>query len=236
MTKKKVKQNVADGEILKQMEYSFQINRKFKLTSKQSCFLEAAKSQQSKILMIDGLWGTGKTAIAIYYALESIKSGCYKSMLYIRNPVEASSVSKMGYLKGDKSEKMAPYVMPGYDLLYEFLGMQTADFTQNYFESEAVSFIRGLNWDSKVIIVDEAENLSKEDILLVMSRIKNTSKLIFVGDNFQKDIRNSGYREIFDLFSEKEDKENGIYTFEFKDVDDIVRSDILRYIMGKLKR
>lgn len=213
---------------------SFKIQRKYKLTPKQQAFLQAANGD-SKVLMIDGLWGTGKTSMAVYYALSGLKEGLFDGILYLRNPVEASNVSRMGYLKGDKEEKMHPYGMPGWDLLWEFLGESTSEFVkQGYFEVEAVSFIRGLNWDKKVVIVDEAENLSKEDILLVISRLKDTSKVILVGDNFQTDIRNSGFRYIFDLFSSEEDRENGIYTFEFKDESDIMRSGLLRYVMKKV--
>jgi predicted ribonuclease YlaK len=185
--------------------------------------------------MVDGLWGTGKTSMALYYALEAIQSGEYDGIIYIRNPIESSNVARIGFLKGTKEEKMEPYGAPGYSLLYEFLDMQTTDFAKRYFEVEAVGFIRGLNWDKKIVIVDEAENLSKEDMLLVMSRIKNNSKVIFVGDSFQKDIRNSGFEHMMELFSEEEDKEHGIYTFEFKSPEDIVRSDILRYIMTKVQ-
>jgi phosphate starvation-inducible PhoH-like protein len=222
-------------EILPQLTYSFRIHRKFKLTEKQNKFLSAAKDKSSRIIMVDGLWGTGKTSMALYYALEAIQSGEYDGIIYIRNPIESSNVARIGFLKGTKEEKMEPYGAPGYSLLYEFLDMQTTDFAKRYFEVEAVGFIRGLNWDKKIVIVDEAENLSKEDMLLVMSRIKNNSKVIFVGDSFQKDIRNSGFEHMMELFSEEEDKEHGIYTFEFKSPEDIVRSDILRYIMTKVQ-
>lgn len=188
------------------------------------------------LYLTDDFITTHNTSMAIYYALEGIKEGRFDSLLYIRNPVEASNSSKIGFLPGSLEEKMSPYASPCYELLEEYLGMQTGDFVKNYVDVNAVSFTRGSNWENKIVVVDEAENLTREDLLLVMSRIKDGSKLLIVGDTFQADIRNSGFRAMFELFSEKEDRENGIYTFEFRDKDDIVRSGVLKYIMSKILR
>ncbi len=208
-------------------------------TDKQKEFINIALDKNSKVLMVDGLWGTAKTFTSVYCALKLLNDKKVSDIFYLRNPVESSSVSKLGYIKGDISEKMSPYAAPFLDKLDEFLQKEDINklLNDNRIHVLPVGYLRGLNWNSKAIIVDEASCFTYEDLLLIISRMGEFSKMFIIGDSFQNDIKEkSGFNKFFDLFSDQESKENGIFTFKFQEKTDIVRSKLLQFIMGKIKK
>ncbi|MEK6881921.1 MAG: PhoH family protein [Nanoarchaeota archaeon] len=214
------------------------IRERLDFTPKQKEFIRLALDKQTKVLITDGLWGTSKTFLTIYCALKLLNDRRISEIIYIRNPIESSSVSKLGYLKGDIDEKMAPYSSPLFDKLEELLpvGEMNALINENRIKIMAPGFIRGHSWNCKVIIVDESSCLTIEDLFLIISRVGEFSKIYFIGDSFQNDIGSkSGFLKFFHTFNDQESKDNGIFTFEFKDNADIVRSSLLRFLMKKLK-
>ncbi len=208
-------------------------------TDKQKEFIQVALDKNSKVLIVDGLWGTAKTYTAVYCALKLLNDKKVSDIVYLRNPVESSSVSKLGFIKGDIEEKMAPYAAPFLDKLDEFLSKGDVDklINDQRIHVMPIGYLRGLSWNSKAIIVDESSCYTFEDLLLIISRIGEFSKIFFIGDSFQNDIKEkSGFVEFFKLFSDDESVANGICTFEFKDKTDIVRSKLLQFIMEKIKK
>jgi phosphate starvation-inducible PhoH-like protein len=92
-----------------------------------------------------------------------------------------------------------------------------------------------LNWNAKAVIGDEMQNCTKKELITMMTRAGEFSKIFMCGDPQQSDIGpRSGFRDIFNLFNDDESKEHGIYTFEFTE-DDILRSALVKFIVKKIK-
>jgi hypothetical protein len=77
--------------------------------------------------------------------------------------------------------------------------------------------------------------MSKEDIMLALSRVGKFSYVFGIGDSWQVDIKNSGFRKIFDIFNDEESRENKIFTFELQEEMDVMRSEFLKFVMKKVK-
>jgi len=106
---------------------------------------------------------------------------------------------------------------------------------EGFIEVIPLGFTRGLSWNLKTIIVDEAACLTKDDIFLLMSRCGPFTKIIFIGDSQnQNDIgAKSGFKYMFNLFFDEDAMNNGVFCFEMKDIEDVVRSGFVRYLMLK---
>jgi phosphate starvation-inducible PhoH-like protein len=122
------------------------------------------------------------------------------------------------------------------DKLHELLPKQQVErlLREERVKGLPVGFLRGLSINASYIICDEAQNLSIHDLLLITTRMGRFSKLILIGDIRQSDIKNSGFENIYNLFDDKKSKDKGIYTFKFG-TDDIMRNDILGYIIEKFE-
>jgi len=106
---------------------------------------------------------------------------------------------------------------------------------ENRLDSIPLGFLRGLNWNAKCIVADEAQNMTVKEITTLITRVGEFSKVFILGDPDQSDINGkSGFTKIMNAFDDDESKENGIYTFKFTE-EDIVRSTLVKYIVKKLK-
>ncbi len=102
-------------------------------------------------------------------------------------------------------------------------------------DSIPLGFLRGLNWNAKCIVADEAQNMTVKELTTLITRVGEFSKVFILGDPDQSDINGkSGFMKIMSAFDDDESKENGIYTFKFTE-EDIVRSTLVKYIVKKLK-
>jgi phosphate starvation-inducible protein PhoH len=101
-------------------------------------------------------------------------------------------------------------------------------------EALPINYIRGASWKDMFVCVDEAQNLDFEAYKLVLSRMGENAKLIIAGDSDQCDIKDSGFKKVFDLFADDESKKNGIISFKFEEAD-IVRSELCKFIVNKFK-
>jgi phosphate starvation-inducible PhoH-like protein len=96
-----------------------------------------------------------------------------------------------------------------------------------------VNFVRGLTFNNTCVIVDEAQNLTRGELITIMTRFGRNSNYIICGDCMQSDIRQSGFKEVFDKFNDEDCIQQGIHTTKFG-FGEIVRSKILRFICKKL--
>jgi len=221
----------------KKLSLNINIKEQQILTEKQKLFLELALKKESKIIFVSGPAGTSKTYLSILTALKLLNEHKVSDLIYIRSAVESSD-SKLGFLPGESHEKMAPYLQPLIDKLEEFLNKGDIDFLQKngHIDSVPVGFLRGLNWNAKVIISDESQNMTTKELVTLVTRVGEFSKLFILGDPDQSDIGNkSGFKKMVDLFSDDESKENGVYTFEFTE-EDIVRSKLVKFLIKKIKK
>jgi phosphate starvation-inducible PhoH-like protein len=210
--------------------------RKFKFTENQIDFLKTALHADSQLLFLSGPAGTAKTYMAVYSALQAmIDSNLEKGILYIRSIAESAQRS-MGALPGSLEEKFAVFAGPFYDKLDEMLN--TSDIKilreKNMFDCIPVNYVRGANWDDTIVIIDEAQNFSYSELVTVLTRIGEGSKIIICGDIMQSDISNSGFAQIFNTFDNEDSVENGVICKRFS-TEDIKRSKIVKFIVSKLE-
>jgi len=206
-------------------------------TEKQQEFLQLVLDKNVKMIFVSGPAGTAKTYMAVYSALKLLDDKKISDIIYVRSVVESAD-SKMGFLPGEKEDKLAPYIQPLVDKLEEFLSKGEIDFLMKDGRINAihVGFLRGLNWNTKFIIADEAQNMSARELVTLITRTGEFSKILVLGDPYQSDINSkSGFLKVFDSFDDEESRKNGIYTFTFTE-DDVVRSALVQFIIKKIKK
>lgn len=207
------------------------------LNEKQKRFLEIVSDKTTKLIFVSGPAGTSKTYMAVYAALLLLNQRRVSDLIYIRSAVESSD-SKLGFLPGLAEEKMAPYIQPLMDKLSELLPKTDIDVLQKEQRITAIpiGFLRGLNWNAKVIIADEAQNMTQKEIFTLITRVGEFSKVFILGDPEQSDINGkSGFVKMMSYFEDEESRANGIRVFRFTD-DDIVRSGLVQFIIKKVKK
>lgn len=206
-------------------------------TEKQKKFLEIASDKNTKVLFVNGPAGTSKTYISVYSALQHLNQRRVSDLVYIRSAVECAD-SKLGFLPGEANDKMAPYLQPLLDKLTELLPKCDIDALQKDERVSAVpvGFLRGLNWNAKFIIADEAQNMTYKELFTLITRTGEFSKVFILGDPDQADINGkSGFIKMVNQFDDEESRANGIHVFNFTD-DDIVRSGLVRFIIKKTRK
>lgn len=207
------------------------------LTVKQKQFLDLALDKNTKLMFISGPAGTSKTYMSILASLMLLNQKRVSDLLYLRSAVESSD-SKLGFLPGEADEKMAPYIQPLLEKLSELTNKASIDYLQKEerIDSIPIGFLRGLNWNARCIVADESQNMTHKELVTLVTRIGEFSKVFILGDPDQSDINGkSGFLKMMNSFDDNESRENGIHTFKF-DEEDIVRSALVRFIIKKLKQ
>jgi phosphate starvation-inducible protein PhoH and related proteins len=207
------------------------------LNEKQKQFLELVLNKESKLIFVSGPAGTSKTFLAVFAALQMINAKKVSDIIYVRSAVESSD-AKLGFLPGEADEKMAPYIQPLLDKLIEFLSKGDIDLLKKEERISAipVGFLRGLSLNAKVVITDEAQNMTYKELFTLITRTGEFSKVFILGDPDQSDINGkSGFIKMISHFDDEESRQNGIHVFRFTE-DDIVRSGLVQFIIKKAKK
>ncbi len=208
------------------------------MTERQKVIIETMLDKNTRAVFIDGIYGSSKTFLSVLASLKLLSLGKIDKILYIRNPVESSSTGKLGFTPGEASEKFSIYTVPLIEKLEEMLPSNqiVALQKENRIEGIPLGYVRGRNWNCKAVIVDEAACMSFEDLILLLTRCGEFTRIFFIGDSLnQSDIGSkSGFRKMFDMFNDAESKEHGVFTFELRQANDIVRSKFLRFCVDKL--
>jgi phosphate starvation-inducible PhoH-like protein len=211
--------------------------RPFKFSEKQKTFLELALSDKAKIIFLAGPAGTSKTYMSVYAAINLLaKELNSKEIIYVRSIAE-SAEKGLGSLPGEADHKFEPFVTPLWEKIDEMV--QEADAVwlkkSELLSAKPINYLRGASWADKLIVADEAQNFSYKELVTLITRIGENSKMFVCGDFMQSDIKSSGFRQMFNLFNDEISKENGIFCYEF-DNNDIYRSGILKFIVIKLQQ
>jgi phosphate starvation-inducible PhoH-like protein len=207
------------------------------LNEKQKQFLDLALDKNTKLVFISGPAGTSKTYISVLAALKLMNQKRISDLIYLRSAVESAD-NKIGFLPGEADEKMAPYIQPLIEKLMELTNKATIDWLQKEerIQSIPIGFLRGLNWNVKCIIADEAQNMTYKELVTLVTRVGEFSKVFILGDPEQSDINGkSGFLKMVQNFNDEESRNNGIHYFEFTE-EDIVRSELVKFIIKKLKQ
>ncbi len=146
--------------------------------------------------------GTGKTYLAVACAVEALQSDKVRRIVLVRPAVEAGE--RLGFLPGDLSQKVDPYLRPMYDALYEMLGFERVVrlIERNVIEVAPLAFMRGRSLNDSFVILDEAQNSTNEQMKMFLTRIGFGSKAVVTGDITQVDLPNSkqsGLRTVIDI-------------------------------------
>jgi phosphate starvation-inducible PhoH-like protein len=146
--------------------------------------------------------GTGKTYLAVACAVEALQSEAVRRIVLVRPAVEAGE--RLGFLPGDLSQKVDPYLRPMYDALYEMLGFERVAklIERNVIEVAPLAFMRGRSLNDSFVILDEAQNTTNEQMKMFLTRIGFGSKAVVTGDITQVDLPNtkaSGLRTVIDI-------------------------------------
>ena len=148
----------------------------------------------------EGPAGTGKTYLAVACAVESLLQDKIERILLVRPAVEAGE--KLGFLPGDISQKVDPYLRPLYDALYEMLGIETAEklIDQNIIEVAPLAFMRGRTLKNSYIILDESQNTTREQMKMFLTRIGFNSTAVITGDTSQIDLPTRGQSGLLHVY------------------------------------
>ena len=206
------------------------------LTPKQIELLNLLQNKTTKLVFISGPAGTAKTYTSILAGLTLLNHKRVSEIVYVRSIVESGD-NKLGFLPGEMDEKMSPYIQPLIDKLEELLPKHDIDKLkkEERIHGFPINFLRGLSWNAKCIIADEAQNMTKKELITLITRVGEFSKLFICGDPDQSDINGkSGFVPTMNIFDDEESRNNGIYVYKF-DEEDIVRSGLVKFILKKLK-
>ena len=205
------------------------------LTNKQKEFLKLALDNNTKIIFLTGPAGSSKSFLAVLASLELMNMKKVSDIIYIRSIVESSD-NKMGFLPGDATEKLSPYLEPLMEKLEEML--DTSDINnlqkEKRIQGKPTGYLRGLSWNAKGIIMDEAQNSSQKELTTLLTRVGHFSKLFICGDPMQSDINGkSGFDKMCNIFNDDLSRQHGVHVFYLTE-EDIVRSEIVKFIVKKL--
>jgi phosphate starvation-inducible PhoH-like protein len=189
---------------------------------------------QNQITFCFGPAGTGKSFISMKKAVDLLwcEDNKYEKLVIVRPAVEAEE--KLGALPGDLEEKLDPYLFPSYYLLHKIIGKdKTIKLeTSGVIEKAALAYMRGRNIDNSILIFEEAQNATINQLKLLITRIGFNSKFFISGDIEQtdkfKDKTKSGLYDAKDRFKDMRD----VGVFEFG-IDDIVRNPIISEILKR---
>ena len=200
---------------------------KLKISSKtQKLFFKSI--MRDDLVFSIGSAGSGKTFLSIGAALHCYEIGLVKRIILVRPAVEAGE--NLGFLPGDLSQKIDPYLRPMYDALNTMMDTTLLDkmIDQNIIEVAPLAYMRGRTLDNAFIILDEAQNSTKEQMKMFLTRLGRHSKAVITGDITQIDLPNafSGLVHVLPLI----DKIPGISVCKFTD-EDVMRHPLVKKII-----
>ena len=213
-----------------QMDLFFQ-TKKRKIsprTQNQKDYFQLLNSKD--IVFAYGPAGTGKTFLAVAKAVASLQQGLVKKIILSRPAVEAGE--KLGFLPGDLKEKVDPFLRPIYDALYEMMPYDQVEkkLANNIIEIAPIAFMRGRTLEDCFIILDEAQNTTKIQMKMFLTRLGKNSKMVVVGDNTQIDLISKNDSGLIDASK----KLKNIQDIGFIELDqrDVVRHEVVRKIIN----
>lgn len=214
-----------------------QLKEIYPLTENQKKVFEAYRNTD-KHLVLSGVAGSGKSFLSLYLALNDIYNGDngYNKIIILKSVVVSRG---LGFLPGSIAEKQEPHFAPYHEMCYEMFGRGDASeilLKKDILQFENTSYLRGVTFNNSIIIVDEFQNENFSNLSTIITRVSDSSRILFCGDFAQSDLiyhKNdvSGFLDFVKILSNM--KEFNITDFE---VDDIVRGSMMKnFIIEKMK-
>ena len=199
-------------------------------TDNQKKLVQAIKDNE--ITIASGFPGTGKTFLACAEALKLLKdsNSPYKRIILVKS-VTTLKDEEIGFIKGTIEDKMEPFMDSFLDNFNKIIGESLTNKLreQGFIQIRPIAYVRGRSIDNSLIIIDEAQNISLENMRTLMTRIGDNSKIVILGDVKQKDIRNKKESSLGVVLERFKDKQ-GFGTVELRNAEDIVRNPIIKII------
>jgi phosphate starvation-inducible PhoH-like protein len=196
----------------------------------QEQYVNMLKQTSKKIIVVSGPAGTGKTLFATEYGVRNFLLGSFDKLVFTRPSVSVDE--DLGYLPGTLEEKMAPWVRPIYDVLYQFI---TPNEVKQHMEDKLIEiaplgFMRGRTFKNTWIVADEMQNSTISQMKMLLTRLGENSRLIITGDleQFDKPNEINGLEDFLNKFKGK--RSSSISSFQFER-DDIQREEVVKEIL-----
>ncbi len=200
-------------------------------TIRQKAYVEAIENYDLTFAI--GPAGTGKTFLATVLAARLLSEKKIEKIILTRPAVEAGE--SLGYLPGDLQQKVDPYLRPLFDSLHSIFGFDKTNslIDKGIIEVAPLAFMRGRTLENSIIILDEAQNTTRAQMKMFLTRLGERSKMVVNGDITQIDLKNgdeSGLKEAIDLFSDVDD-----IKICHLNIEDVVRHSLVQKIIAVYK-
>lgn len=209
-------------------------SRKQKITPKnetQRQYLSALQNNDDTMVIGAGSAGTGKTWLATSVACDLYRDNHFRELILTTPTVQCGE--KLGHLPGELEDKYAPYIEPFEDVLRERLGNTFKNDYQKRIHAKPIQYMRGKTFDNSIVIIDEAQNTTIEQMKMVLTRIGEGTRLFITGDTSQTDLKKceNGLSWLVTQI-----KKQGLHheVVEFTDRDS-VRSDFCREMLKMIE-
>lgn len=206
--------------------YKFSIPRNVS----QEKFVSVLTNKNYRIIIASGPAGTGKTLFGIEHGIKNYIEGNYEKLIFTRPIVSVDE--DIGYLPGTIEDKMAPWIRPIYDILYNFISPKEVEYlvSEKIIEISPLGFMRGRTFKNCWIVADEMQNSTVSQMKMLLTRIGENSRLIITGDCEQHDRKNdiNGLEDFLNKIKGR--RSDSISSIEFNN-NDIEREDVVKEVL-----
>ena len=196
----------------------------------QEIYVNILRQKSKKIVVATGPAGTGKTLFATEFGVRNFLMGTYEKLIFTRPSVSVDE--ELGFLPGTLEEKMAPWVRPIYDVLYNFITPKevTMLMEEKIIEIAPLGYMRGRTFKNSWIVADEMQNSTVSQMKMLMTRLGENSRLVITGDLEQYDRVNelNGLDDFLNKFRGR--RSSSISSFEFQR-SDIQREEVVKEVL-----
>lgn len=201
------------------------------LTANQRVYSNALRNRQYDVVIVSGVAGSGKTQLAVDVGVELLQQKSYRKIVVTR-PIVASNDQDLGFMPGGLKDKMMPWVAPIYDAVSSTNTSVQKLESDNKLEIIPFAFMRGRTFKDSWIICDEAQNCNAHQILMLLTRIGENSKMIMTGDPSQCDVRSSGFYDLVNKVAQSQNpKINEKVALIHMQAEDVVRHELIPHLI-----